>query len=193
MTTDEILEHVRKSLAPELAQIQDETLREKVVQVWARSMLLGGSSDLEKDVKLNKDLPGVGFEHVRGVVWLSIALAESLVAVHRAKLDRDVLVAGAVVHDAGKLTEGSTAEGNLLGMVGHGHSGVVLAAEQGLPPGVLHIIAYHAADGDRVRRTWECEIVHAADVLSTDALYRRNLGISRSDRYPSLSIPPTGR
>ena len=47
----------------------------------------------------------------------------------------------------------------------------------------MHIIAYHAAEGHRVPRTLECHIVYTADILSVDALERRELGAAVAQPY----------
>lgn len=186
-------EHVRAVFARELAEVRDETLREQVVRTWVRAMQLSGARDLDHDLPFLKAIatPGVGVEHVRGVVHLALAIADTLAAVHGASLDRDVVAAGALLHDVGKLLEHAPAERHVLAgpLVRHAFSGVHLATEEGLPREVLHIIAYHSIEGQRLRRTPECEAVYRADFISLDALARRELGKSGQELMPYVYLP----
>ena len=191
-----IEEQVRAVFAAELDAIQDVTLREKVVKAWALTMELAGSDDLVRDLpsigatqKVGK--LGDGVEHVRAVVQLSIALAKVLTDVHKVPIDFDVLIAGALVHDVGKLLEHSSQTSyQLTGpMLNHAFSGVHVAMQADLPREVLHMIAYHAFYGQRHRRSHECEILYRADFISVDALIRRDLGKTSADFIRYVYLP----
>ena len=188
MDGDRLAGHVREIFGNELARIRDETLRQKVVRTWVRSMELSGATDLIQDLPSigplrENDQPGFGVEHVRAVVQLALALAETLPGQHRTAVNTDIVAAGALLHDVGKLFDNAPAERHELcgPLVGHSFSGLHLAVEEGLPREVLHIIAYHTFEERRHRRTLECEIVHRADFLSVDALTRRETGKTRAD------------
>ncbi|MFW5878120.1 MAG: HDIG domain-containing metalloprotein, partial [bacterium] len=86
-------------------------------------------------------------------------------------VDMDVLIAGAILADVGKLLEYELKDGKAVqGMYGkylrHPFSGVSLAEECGVPPEVCHIIAAHAGEGDKIKRTTEAYIVHHADFMT---------------------------
>jgi putative nucleotidyltransferase with HDIG domain len=186
-------EHVRAVFGRELAKVRDAALREKVVRTWVRAMQLSGATDLDHDLPFLKTIakPGIGVEHVRCVVHLALAIADTLAAAHGAQLDRDVVAAGALLHDVGKLLEHAPDERHVLAgpLVRHAFSGVHLAVEEGLPREVLHIIAYHSLEGQRLRRTPECEAVYRADFISLDALARRELGKSGHEVMPYVYLP----
>jgi len=84
----------------------------------------------------------------------------------------DVVIAGAILCDVGKLLEyeldesGASVQGAYGKYVRHPFSGVSLAEECGIPPEVTHIIAAHAAEGDLIKRTTEAYIVHHADFMT---------------------------
>jgi putative nucleotidyltransferase with HDIG domain len=86
-------------------------------------------------------------------------------------IDMDVVIAGAILADVGKLLEYEkrgehvvqSARGELLR---HPFTGVALAMECELPDTVCHIIAAHAGEGDVAKRTTEALIVHHADFMS---------------------------
>jgi putative nucleotidyltransferase with HDIG domain len=185
-------QHVRETFARELAAIGDGGLREKVVRTWVRAMEMSGATDLARDIPGLKKIArkgtapeGIGLEHVRGVVRFAEAIADAEVAAHGATPDRDVVVAGAFLHDVGKLLEKAPPDRHPLAgtLVRHAFSGVHVAMLEDVPPEILHIIAYHAAEGHRIQRTLECHIVYTADILSVDALQRRELGSGFSEPY----------
>lgn len=83
----------------------------------------------------------------------------------------DVVIAGAILADVGKLLEYEMKDGkSVVGAYGkylrHPFSGVTLAETCGVPAEVCHIIAAHAHEGDLVKRTTEAYIVHHADFMS---------------------------
>src|SRR4030043_656051 len=87
-------------------------------------------------------------------------------------VNMDVLIAGALLADVGKVLEyeldndGKTCQGKYGKYLRHPFSGVSLAEECGVPPEVCHIIAAHAHEGDLVKRTTEAYIVHHADFMT---------------------------
>ena len=83
----------------------------------------------------------------------------------------DVVIAGAILADVGKLLEykldeqGNSYQGVYGKYLRHPFSGVSLAETCGVPAEVCHIIAAHAAEGDLVKRSTEAYIVHHADFM----------------------------
>jgi len=87
------------------------------------------------------------------------------------KIDMDLLIAGAILIDIGKLIEYDKVDGKLVTskaghLLRHPFSGVSIADRFGLPYEVQHIIAYHAKEGDLAKRNVEAIIVHHADFVS---------------------------
>ena len=87
-------------------------------------------------------------------------------------MDMDVLIAGAILADVGKLLEyvleehGNAIQGSYGKLLRHPFSGVSLAESCGIPPEVCHIIATHAGEGNMVKRSTEAFIVHHADFMT---------------------------
>ena len=86
-------------------------------------------------------------------------------------VDMDVLIAGAILADVGKLLEyervgGEAVQSERGKALRHPFTGVHLAMACGVPDEVCHIIATHAAEGDLVKRSTEAFIVHHADFMS---------------------------
>ena len=106
----EIRAGVHESL-PEIAQIQDEGLREKVVEVHSRALA-------ETRFKRIEDIPASGVpdsplmkqgtqaDHYRGVATMAIGMARGMQEVlPHVEIDYDILIAAALTHDVGKAYE----------------------------------------------------------------------------------------
>jgi len=164
-------------LWPELDWIKDPGLREKVADTW--------ESALKKSTLSAGDLMEIPFTLL--VPGLNVSfMAQKKCVVHIARdcgkhirdhfgdelpLDMDVLIAGAILADVGKLLEYEKKDGQIVqGTYGrylrHPFSGVSLAESCGIPPEVCHIIATHAGEGDHIRRSVEAYIVHHADFMT---------------------------
>jgi len=171
---------VRTELAriwPEIAWIEDETLRENVTAVW---LLAFERSPLEpKDLEeipftlLVPNCPSTFMEHKRCVVHIArdSALAMQRFLGKALPMDMDTVLAGAILADVGKLLEYEKVDGEVVQSkrgkaLRHPFTGVALAMECGIPDAVCHIIAAHAGEGDLVKRSVEATIVHHADFMS---------------------------
>ena len=107
-------------------------------------------------------------EHKRCVVHIARQSAQAMQEFMGRALpvDFDVVIAGAILADVGKLLEyeigpdGKSKQSERGEALRHPFTGVALALECGVPDDVCHIIAAHAAEGDLVKRTTEAYIVH---------------------------------
>jgi putative nucleotidyltransferase with HDIG domain len=172
-------------LWPELAWIRDADLRERTALTWQRALELSPltADDLETIpfTLLVPDCPATFMEHKRCVVHIARRGAEAMLEFMGTSLaiDMDVVIAGAILADVGKLLEyervdGAVRQSDRGRALRHPFTGVALAFEAGVPDNVCHIIAAHAAEGDLVRRTTEAIIVHHADFMAY--LPFKNLG-----------------
>ncbi|HYG98102.1 MAG TPA: HDIG domain-containing protein [Terriglobales bacterium] len=172
----ELHDAVRK-LWPELEWISDPVLRQTTENTWVRAFEL---SPLQPD-DLNRipftllvpNCPTTFMEHKRCVVHVARRSAESMQEFmgNALKIDINVVIAGAILADVGKLLEyenkdGKTVQSERGELLRHPFTGVSLAMECGVPDEVCHVIAAHAAEGDLVKRTTEAFIVHHADFMA---------------------------
>ncbi len=166
-----------KELWPELEWIEDDDLRGRVTDTWARALELSPLTpdDLRKIpfTLLVPDCPVTFLEHKRCVVPVARRAAEAMREfLGRAlPIDMDTVIAGAILADVGKLLEYEKVDGKCRQSergryLRHPFTGVALAMECGVPDRVCHIIAAHAAEGDLVKRSTEATIVHHADFMS---------------------------
>lgn len=166
-------------LWPELLWIKDEELRDKTAETWRlaleRSVLT--SEDLHRipfTLLCGPDLKVSFMDHKRAVVHIARESGMKMNEFFKSELpvNMDVLIAGAILADVGKLLEyeldenGNSFQGKYGKLLRHPFSGVSLAESCGVPPEVCHIIAAHAGEGDMVKRTTEAYVVHHADFMT---------------------------
>ena len=164
-------------LWPELEWIEGPELREQTANTW--ELALSKSALSAKDLNtipftlLVPDLEVSFMDHKRCVVHIARDCGEQI-KTHLGKglsVNMDILLAGAILADVGKLLEyekkeGKVVQGNYGKYLRHPFSGVSLAESCGVPPEVCHIIAAHAGEGDHVKRSVEAYIVHHADFMT---------------------------
>jgi putative nucleotidyltransferase with HDIG domain len=175
-----------KELWPELEWITDLALREKTAKTWQtafeKSVL--EPADLEKipfTLLCGPDLKVSFMAHKRCVVHLARVCGEKMNIFFGKELpvNMDVLIAGAILADVGKLleyeidSEGRAVQGRYGQYIRHPFSGVSLAEQCGVPPEVCHIIAAHAHEGDLVKRSTEAYIVHHADFMAFEPFKKK--------------------
>jgi putative nucleotidyltransferase with HDIG domain len=164
-------------LWPELEWISNEELREQVTRTWMVAMERSPlePEDLEQIpfTLLIPNCPATFMEHKRCVVHIARRSAEAMDEfLGRAlPIDMDVVIAGAILADVGKVLEYERVDGVAVQSargqaLRHPFTGVAVAMECGVPDGVCHIIATHAGEGNMVKRSTEAWIVHHADFMS---------------------------
>lgn len=165
-------------LWPELEWIGDPELREAVTGTWMRALQESPLEPADLDqvpfTLLVPDCPATFMQHKRCVVHIARHGAEAmrLFMGDSLDIDLDVVVAGAILADVGKLLEYEKAPDGTLRQSARGRrlrhpfTGVALALAAGVPDEVCHVIAAHAAEGDLVHRSTEAIIVHHADFMA---------------------------
>jgi len=170
---------------PELEWIADAELQSKVTDCWVRAFEMSPLSpeDLER-IPFTLKVEGcpVSFlAHKRLVVHVA---RDSGLKIREffgdaLPVDMDVLIAGAILADIGKLLEyeGDGAGGSRQSARGkylrHPFTGVALTMECGLDDAISHIVATHAGEGNMVARTTEAWIVHHADFMTYEPFVKR--------------------
>src|SRR5207244_3162403 len=171
-------------LFPDLMQIRDGSLRDKVAAVWNEALTTGcgGKGWTMAEIRaipftlLAGKINLAFVEHLNSCVKQCIAIADILKSVfgERIPVHRDHLIAGALLADVGKMLEfdknarGEVVKGHFGDMLRHPFSGVALCYKHGIPAEVMHIVATHSHEGDKVERTIESIIFHHADFIDFD-------------------------
>lgn len=176
------------TLFPNIMDIRDAGLRDSVAAVWSEALNTGcgGKGWTFDEIRAipftllagKIDLRFV--EHLNSCCKQCIAIAGVLKEVFgsRIPVNLDHLVAGSLLADVGKMLEFDKAagpdgrpvpvKGRFGDMLRHPFSGVALCYKHGIPAEVMHIVATHSHEGDKVDRTIESWIFHHADFIDFD-------------------------
>jgi len=167
-----------------LDQIKDEVLREKVVQTWLAGCEQGKWSSVEQLKQmpftlLTSSLAVNFIDHTLAVIQGALALARAQQTYYTTMpyaIHFDWLIAGALLHDVGKLLEFESdgAGGFRVSANGkfmrHPVSGAILAAQNGLPPAIINMIVCHSKEGEGRHQRIETIFIHQADFATFDPL-----------------------
>ncbi|MGQ9626739.1 MAG: HDIG domain-containing metalloprotein [Anaerolineae bacterium] len=187
-------------LIPEFNLIEDADLREKCIQTWLVAMEEYGwtPQDLLRlpFTLLIDPCPANFIEHMRAVTLTALGAAEAMREIYgdHLPINMDYLLAGALLHDIGKLVEyefrpdGLAAQSRTGTLLRHPFTGMHLAARSGLPAEVLHMIAVHAAEGDKVKRSIEATIINHADFINFESLKRAQEGSGSAARLKNTDF-----
>jgi len=151
----------------ELNWIDDENLREKVVEIWKEAAIRGNWKDIEDaPFTLLIENSGKLTDHTKRIT----RLAKSVFDLRKEKINKDFLIAGALLHDVGKLLEYEFRNGKYLKCdyakkFRHPVSGALLAKELNLPEEIVYIIYAHSKEGDITDRSIESIIINHCDFI----------------------------
>ena len=175
MDKEKLLESI-----PEFELIRDQGLRDNCIAVWQEAMDYR-SWTAEELLKipftlLAENVKITYLEHVRTVCQMCVACDKVLTEAYgdrKTPVNRDYLVAGALLADVGKLYEYDKKDGKVVKSkhgkyLRHPFSGVGLAFKHGIPEEVMHIIAVHSKEGEHFKRSPEAIILHHADFIDFD-------------------------
>jgi len=168
-------------LYPEIEQIKDEKLQEQVISTWEEAIEKGGwrMEDMN-NIPFTLLIPDCKISlitHTRAVTQTALKIVDVLSDFYKDKvqINLDFLIAGAILHDVGKILEYTKDKDKIVKsktgkLLRHPFSGSALAYKHELPDEVVHIIATHAKEGDGGYRSIEAMIVHYADFINFESL-----------------------
>lgn len=207
MTTPQVTDKLRATVRaelPELEEIADAELREKVVDAWAFALArssFGAISEIPGSGAPGRLIlrEGTQATHIRGVANMAMRMADEFKRQFPdLPLKRDLLVAGALCHDVGKPWEfdpknqerwEQTSHQSGWPSVRHPPYGAYVCLSVGLPEEVAHVAVAHSREGEAVVRSLECSIVHYADhaywrVLKAGNMLADSAGVRPPDPKP---------
>ena len=168
-------------LLPEIRKIKNTDLRERVIATWEEGIKLGRwkTDDLKK-IPFSLLLPNTKVnivDHTRAVTNTALKIADAVSKAYGRimKIDKDILIAGGLLHDVGKLVEyvkvvGKITKSKKGKFLRHPFSGSNLAFKCGIPEDIVHLIAVHSHEGDSGFRSVEAIIIHHADFVNFEVL-----------------------
>lgn len=158
-----------KKIFPEIDEIKDSRLRSGVGNAWLSAIRKGKWQHIEDIpftllIQTKKTL----IEHTRTVTQMAMEIARI-----RKDLNWDIIVAGGLVHDVGKLLEyefkgGKYIKSDYGKLIRHPVSGYHLVLDAGLPLEIAHIVAAHSEEGEKVSRSPEAIVLHHCDFIDFD-------------------------
>ena len=165
-------------LLPEIKEIQDKDLQDKVIACWTEAITFRNWTNEElKSIPftLLADNVNIMFiEHVRTCCRMGIAcdsVLDEAYGSRKTPVNRDYLIAGSLLADVGKLFEfdkksdGTVFKSDYGKHIRHPFSGVGLAFKHGIPSEIMHIIATHSKEGAGEKRSPESIIFHHVDFI----------------------------
>lgn len=158
---------IEKAFSKELQWIKDKDIKEKVVEVWEKAAKQGNWKSLDDaPFTLLIENSGKLIDHTKRIT----NLAKAVYDLRKEEINLDFLIAGALLHDVGKLLEyvkekGSYVKSEFGKKFRHPVSGALLAKELGLPDEVVLIIYAHSHEGDKIKRSPEAVIVNHCDFI----------------------------
>jgi putative nucleotidyltransferase with HDIG domain len=158
---------IKECFSKELSWIKDETLRKNVIAVWKKAAERGKWDSInDAPFTLLIEDSGRLTDHTKRIT----NIAKAVYDLRKEDINLDFLIAGALLHDVGKLLEyvkqgGKYVKGEYGNKFRHPVSGALLAKELGLPDEVVLIIYAHSHEGDKLKRSPEAVIVNHSDFI----------------------------
>mgnify|MGYP001032087883 CR=1 FL=1 len=175
-----------KNILPEIRELQDESLRKMVEQVWISAAT---ASVFEIDEAPNfpsRGYPAPGHSHpemtryglmvhTRMVIGLVKDIAKRLKEMYGMDLKFQELLAAALIHDADKMVYFTKEGGEVViseesGKIPHGFYATKWALDAGAPLDVAHAVIAHTGRAAIFPKTLEGLILEYADLIAADVL-----------------------
>ncbi len=161
-------------LFPLLKEIEDDSIRDKVIEVWLRVWKESGYPTLE-EVPQRGPAQDTLVKHTNAVANGAFALARQFQQEYGLPVNLDILLAGALLHDVDKLLifekKGSNVEYSEFGKkIPHGSYGGYIALEVGLPIEVVSLVITHASTCTWEPVSVEGILLHHADFAKIHAV-----------------------
>jgi len=165
------------TIFPEIGQIADAKLRQAVIAVWEELWACSAWSDIHK-LPSSPEISYPAIPHNQCVLAMAMSVAECFERFHGVKINRDYLIASAVLQDASKLVEyqpasDGKAEFSELGKnYPHAFWAAHLALEKGIPHEVVHVVLTHSPQAPKFPNTLEGKILYYVDQLDVLAIHK---------------------
>lgn len=166
-----------RAIFPEVDQISDETLRNGVIAVWDELWSLSPWENVH-DVPTGPEIPYPTIPHNQCVMAMALAVADSFERFHGLKVDRDRLIAAAVLQDASKVVEFARGPDGKVDFTPRGQQyphafwGAHVALKHGIPDDVVHIIIYHTPQSAKFPESLEGKILYYVDQIDVLGIHK---------------------
>jgi len=165
------------AMFPAVKTIADPKLRAAVIAVWQELWAMSAWKRIE-DVPTSLEIPYPTLPHNQCVLEMALAVADAFERHHGVKVNRDHLIAAAVLQDASKVIESAPgAEGratatDLGRQYPHAFWAAHLALRHGVPDPVVHVLLTHSPQAPSFPSTIEGKILYYVDQIDVIGIYK---------------------
>jgi putative nucleotidyltransferase with HDIG domain len=175
-------------------KIGDKELREKVIELLENPIFeINGKKYVGLPLEVSPAglshhhyYPGGYIEHVVSTANIALAMCNSVEKVYHGKVNRDLVIAGILLHDIFKPAtyvvnkNGSYSSAHLADYMDHSSLVISELVRRGFPLELVHVVSAHHGDYGPIRpHTIEALICHLADLMDS----RLNGEILNAARY----------
>jgi len=172
-----------KRAFPVIEEIQDQQLKDTVYRAWERGLSECPFTAIE-EIPFSADIPGSSLvDHTCWVADAALFMASLVEKRMDVAVDRDLLIAAAVLHDLGKAFEykkdGDRYDKTKIGkQFIHGFWGTYISLLEGAPQNLAHLISTHCHASPVHPQLLEGVILHYADFAYADILrFQKNMDL----------------
>lgn len=162
---------------PAIMQIADPKLRAAVDAVWQELWAMSAWRRIE-EVPTSLEISYPTLPHNRCVLEMALAVAAAFERHHGVKVDRDYLIAAAVLQDASKVIEsapgpdGRATATDLGRQYPHAFWAAHLALRHGIPNPIVHVLLTHSPQSPTFPSTIEGKILYYVDQIDVIGIYK---------------------
>lgn len=167
---------------PEIDDIEDSEMREKVILAWEKAIDETEFDDLHEIIwwpafpeEFDNEMQ---VSHIRHVTHAAVEMANALTAYRDdLEIDMDKVIAGALLHDVSKLYE---MEGDELGefndYLKHPHYSIHVLADVGFSLEMINIVMGHTELSNVNPKSIEARLIELGDLIVTDGVFWEKTG-----------------
>lgn len=165
------------AMFPQVAQIKDRKLRAAVIAVWEELWARSPWTDIAT-VPTSPEVPYPTLPHNQCVLEMAIAVADAFERHHDVKVDRDHLIAVAVLQDASKVVEfapgpdGKPEMTDLGKNYPHAFWAAHLAIQHGIADDIVHGLLTHTPQSAKFPNTLEGKILYYVDQIDVIGIFK---------------------
>lgn len=175
-------------LYPEVATLQDGALRDAIGAIWDALWSRSAWSD-PSQVPTSAEIDHPNLPHTRSVLQIALSIADAFATHHGIQVNRDHLIASAVLQDASKVVEyepdaqGRPVKSEIGRTFPHAFWCAHLGVLHGLPNDICDTILSHSPAAPRFPSSLEGKILYYADQVDLIGIHgdrwKKHLFISK--------------
>lgn len=165
------------ALFPAVRDIADPALRAAVIATWEELWEMSPWARIE-DVPTSTEIPYPTLPHNQCVLDMALAVADAFARHHDIHVNRDYLIAAAILQDASKVVEfapdsdGETKPTSLGRHYPHAFWAAHVALRHGIPDEIAHVLLTHTPQSPKFPTTIEGKILYYVDQIDVIGIYK---------------------